>query len=70
VISNFFIDRPLFATVVYVTNLPALMYASQVFPTMLASVTAFVAFIAVVRVLPERARTSSRRRLRRRSSRR
>ncbi len=42
----------LFATVVYVTSLPALMYASQVFPTMLASVTAFVAFIAVVRVLP------------------
>jgi hypothetical protein len=42
----------LFATVVYVTNLPALLYASQLFPTMLASVTAFGAFILVVRVLP------------------
>ncbi len=42
----------LFATVVYVTSLPALMYASQIFPTMLASLAAFVAFIAVVRVLP------------------
>lgn len=42
----------LFATVVYVTNLPTLMYASQIFPSVLASVTAFMAYIAVVRVLP------------------
>lgn len=42
----------LFATVAYCTCLPALMYVSQVFPSTLASLAAFVAFIVVVRVLP------------------
>lgn len=42
----------LFATVAYLTSLPALMYASQIFPSMLASIAAFVAYIAVVRALP------------------
>lgn len=42
----------LFAVATYLTSLPVLLYVSQIFPSMLASVIAFIAYIMVVRLVP------------------
>ena len=42
----------LFATLAYVTSLPALLFAGQIFPSMLATLMAMSAFVLVSAVLP------------------
>ncbi len=42
----------LFATLAYVTSLPALLFAGEIFPSMLATLLAMVAFVLVTYTLP------------------
>jgi hypothetical protein len=43
----------LFATLAYITSLPALLYAGQIFPSMLATLVAMTTFVLVTAALPK-----------------